>query len=110
MMLRWTGCHEDYDQFRELSSAENTPLAKLGTAGAGGMPVIKAAGFVTMCAGVKHQCSNDDTLLNSADTLLRHFYAADVPAAARGGVRSARGVFRRGHSRRFPPPCGGRVG
>lgn len=84
-MLRWTGCHEDYDQFRELSSAENTPLAKLGTAGAGGMPVIKAAGFVTMCAGVKHQCSNDDTLLNSADTLLRHFYAADVPAAARGG-------------------------
>jgi predicted oxidoreductase len=40
-----------------------------------------------MLAGVKHQCSDDDALLDAAGTLLNHLYAAYAQAAFTGGAQ-----------------------
>ena len=76
---------------RTFELAENPALAKLGALvhylDVGGMPVAEAAGFVTMLAGVKHQCSDDDALLDAAGTLLNHLYVAYAQAASTGGAQ-----------------------
>ncbi len=41
----------------------------------GGLPVPEAAGFLTMLAGIKDQCPNDDALLDASSALLDHLYA-----------------------------------
>lgn len=60
--------------------SKDAALAKLGALvhylDVGGMPVAEAAGFVTMLAGVKGQCADDDALLELGGTLLDHLYAA----------------------------------
>lgn len=42
----------------------------------GGVPVAEAAGFVTMLAGAKQQCTNDDDLLDTIGTTLDYLYLA----------------------------------
>ncbi len=76
---------------RTFGLAENPGLAKLGALvhylDVGGMPIAEAAGFVTMLAGIKHQCSDDDALLEAAGALIDHLYAAYAHRASTGGAQ-----------------------
>lgn len=49
----------------------------------GGAAVPEAAGFLTMLAGMKHQCPNDNALLDAGSALLDHLYAGYSTDAAR---------------------------
>ena len=51
----------------------------------GGIPVAEAEGFVTMLAGIKHQCEDDDSILNAASSLFDHLYAAYAHSPPQGG-------------------------
>lgn len=76
---------------RTFGLIEDPALVKLGAlvhyADVGGMPVAEAPGFVTMLAGVKHQCNNDDALLDAASALLDHLYAAYAHGAQIEGAQ-----------------------
>ncbi len=73
---------------RAFDLVENSALAKLGAMvhymDVGGMPVPEASGFLTMLAGIKHECGDDDALLAAAGSLLDHLYAAYTYGANRG--------------------------
>ena len=76
---------------RAFELTENPALAKLGALvhylDVGGTPVVEAAGFITMLAGVKHQCRDDDALLDAASALLDFLYAAYAHETPTGGVQ-----------------------
>jgi hypothetical protein len=64
---------------RSFSLLQDHALVKLGRLvhylDVGGLPVPEAAGFVTMLAGIKDQCADDDALLDAGSALLDHLYA-----------------------------------
>ena len=65
---------------RSFGLDRDPALIKLGTlvhyADVGGLPVADTAGFLTMLAGVKQRCADDDALLDAGSDLLDHLYAA----------------------------------
>ena len=65
---------------RSFGLEEDPALNKLGTlvhyADVGGLSVADAAGFLTMLAGIKQRCADDDALLEAGSDLLDHLYAA----------------------------------